>query len=193
MTAALGGPVSLDRLGLRDVPAESVGEAIGEALGAGVLVAVAFEAEMPSAGGGREGTGGVLVVFGGRLLRELTAVSFDGAATFADEPRGAVVPAAPASVGDTFVPVPRPSAAEISTNVQRLLARAKGLRLTVSAEIGRRRVRMADLVRLAPGGTIDLGKDVSRPLDLWIGSRRIGEADAVVVKGHLGVRLRGRR
>ena len=63
--------------------------------------------------------------------------------------------------------------------------------LTLSAEVGRRDVTLRELLGMGLGSTIELGRTVTQPIELWVGSRRIAEADAVVVNDRLGVRLRG--
>jgi len=179
LTATLGGPVSLDRLGLREAPALALAGGLAEALGTADLVAVHFEAEMPAAAPGGGGAGDMLVVFGGRLLKELTSRPA-GLAETVPSATGKI-PAAGAA------PQPHQSAA-----VATLLARARGLTLTVSAEIGRRNVTLRELLGMGIGCTVGVGRAVTQPIELYVGARRIANADAVVVGDRLGVRLRAR-
>ena len=85
LASAWGGPVSLDRLGLRRVPADSVPKILSEALGPGGLVAVRFpgfcrppadlDGTDRAESGRHEDMGEVLVVLGGRLAVDVAGWS----------------------------------------------------------------------------------------------------------------------
>jgi flagellar motor switch protein FliN/FliY len=173
LTASLGGPVILDRLGLREVPAPGLEKALSEALGSAELVAVHFSAEVPAQGAGVGGE--IVAAFGGRLLHELAHVAPVGGETIARRQP----PQSPAH-----------KAPQEST-VSGLVARARGLTFVVSVDVGRLTMPLGELASLRPGSTIDLGKTVTEPLDVWVETRRIASADAVVVGPKLGARLRG--
>ena len=59
----------------------------------------------------------------------------------------------------------------------------------VTVEIGRKRVRIADLVRLGPGSVLELDKAAGEPLDVYVNDRAIARGEAVVVGEHYGVRI----
>jgi flagellar motor switch/type III secretory pathway protein FliN len=183
LTASLGGPVSLDRLGLRDMPLAAVAGALTEALGAGSLVGVQFGCSVAASGSGEKLAGRLMVAFGGRLLKELTTGASPAGETVVSTP-----PAAPVAPSGSSR-----ATGMVTTSIGSLLDRARGLKLSVSADIGRKRVKLGELLNLVPGGAIDLDKTVDQPLELWICNRRVAYVDAVVLGGRLGVKLRSNR
>jgi flagellar motor switch/type III secretory pathway protein FliN len=172
---AWGGPVSLDRLGLRRATPESASQVIFEALGPGGLVVVHFPAKRAGAdGGGPPGTSAppvarleVLAALGGRLVEELLGTRHAGPA--ATQPVGAA--STPRSASD-------------------LIRRARALRVKASADVGGRTMTLGELERLAPGSVIDLGKNVTDPLELRVQGRLIAAGDAVTLQRGFGFRVR---
>ncbi|MHC4504080.1 MAG: FliM/FliN family flagellar motor switch protein [Planctomycetota bacterium] len=188
LTASAGGSVALDRLGLREIPGGQATGLLSEFLGRGELVAVSFTAEIASSGAGaapREGEVGV--VFGGKLAADLAGPSRAASETI-NIPRRSVEPSAKAPLG-MEPPAPAPAAAA-SPELTALLERARGLRLRLSAEVGRRTLTVRDLLGLRRGSSIDLSKSVTEPLELLIGAKRIAVGDAVVLPGGFGLRIR---
>src|SRR5690606_10927019 len=61
------------------------------------------------------------------------------------------------------------------------------VRLTV--EIGRKSMRIAELLRLGPGSVLELNKANGEPLELYANGRLVARDDAVVVGERYGVRL----
>ncbi len=59
----------------------------------------------------------------------------------------------------------------------------------LTVEIGRRRLKIADILRLAPGSVLELDKASGEPLDILANGRVIARGEAVVVGDHYGVRL----
>jgi len=190
LTAAEGGAVSLDRLGLREIPAESAGGALVEALGPLECIAVRFAARRASEappGARRE----VTVVFGGRLVREFAPIGEAGETVVvrAERPApseavGAGESPANGAAGSASPPPPAP-------DPQALVERAKGLPLRLSAELGRRRLPLGELLGLGPGSSIDMGRSVTEPIELRAGGRLVALVDAVLAGGRFGVRVRG--
>ena len=61
--------------------------------------------------------------------------------------------------------------------------------LEISVELGRRRMPLADLLRLTTGSVIELEKLVGEPLDVYANGRLIAEGEAVVIDEQFGVRI----
>jgi flagellar motor switch protein FliN/FliY len=59
----------------------------------------------------------------------------------------------------------------------------------VSVEIGRRRMRIADILRIGQGSVLELDKASGEPLDIYVNNRIVARGEAVVVGDHYGVRL----
>lgn len=63
------------------------------------------------------------------------------------------------------------------------------LELPLTAEIGRRPIRMDEALRLRPGSILDLGKPADDPLEIRVNNRPIGVGRAVKVGESLGIRV----
>ena len=50
-------------------------------------------------------------------------------------------------------------------------------------------MRIADVLKLAPGQTLALSKAAGEPLDLYVNGRLLGRGEAVVVGDRYGVRI----
>jgi flagellar motor switch protein FliN/FliY len=61
--------------------------------------------------------------------------------------------------------------------------------LQVTVEMGRRRLRIAELLSLAKGSIIELDKIAGEPLDIRVNDQLIARGEAVVVNDKFGVRL----
>jgi flagellar motor switch protein FliN/FliY len=59
----------------------------------------------------------------------------------------------------------------------------------VTVELGRRRVRIGEVLRLGPGSVLELSKANGEPLDIYVNDRLIARGEAVVVGERYGVRL----
>jgi len=59
----------------------------------------------------------------------------------------------------------------------------------VTVELGRRRVRIGEVLRLGPGSVLELTKANGEPLDIYVNDRLIARGEAVVVGERYGVRL----
>jgi flagellar motor switch protein FliN/FliY len=61
--------------------------------------------------------------------------------------------------------------------------------VAVTVELGRRQVRIAEVLRLGPGSVLELDKASGEPLDLYVNNRLIARGEAVVVGERYGIRL----
>jgi len=61
--------------------------------------------------------------------------------------------------------------------------------LQVSAELGMTKILVKDLLQLREGSVIELEKLAGEPLDVYVNSRLIARAEAVVVNEKIGLRL----
>ena len=69
------------------------------------------------------------------------------------------------------------------------LALLHDVEVEVTLEIGRRRMRIADVRKLGPGQTLELDKQAGEPLELFVNGRLIGRGEAIVVGDRYGVRI----
>lgn len=69
------------------------------------------------------------------------------------------------------------------------LALLNDVEVEVTLEIGRRRMRIADVCKLGPGQTLELDKQAGEPLELFVNGRLIGRGEAIVVGDRYGVRI----
>lgn len=61
--------------------------------------------------------------------------------------------------------------------------------IELTLEIGRRKMRIADVLKLGPGQVLELDKQAGEPLDLLVNGRLIGRGEAVVVGDRYGIRI----
>jgi flagellar motor switch protein FliN/FliY len=59
----------------------------------------------------------------------------------------------------------------------------------VSVEIGRKKMRIAEILRVGTGSVLELNKMAGEPLDIYVNNRVVARGEAVVVGDHYGVRL----
>jgi flagellar motor switch protein FliN len=59
----------------------------------------------------------------------------------------------------------------------------------ITLEIGRRRLRIADVLKLAAGQTLELSKAAGEPLDILVNGRLLGRGEAIVMGDRYGVRI----
>lgn len=64
-----------------------------------------------------------------------------------------------------------------------------GVELEVTVELGRRRMALADILRLTSGSVLELEKLVGEPLQVFANNRLIAEGEAVVIDEQFGVRI----
>lgn len=61
--------------------------------------------------------------------------------------------------------------------------------LPVTVELGRARLMVQDILKLAPGSVIELDKAAGEPVDLLINDRPIARGEVVVIDENFGIRL----
>ena len=65
----------------------------------------------------------------------------------------------------------------------------RDVEVEITHEIGRRKMRIADVLKLVPGQTLTLSKAAGEPLDLYVNGRLLGHGEAVVLGDRYGVRI----
>jgi len=79
--------------------------------------------------------------------------------------------------------------ATASRNAPRSVEFLLDVPLQVTVELGRTKMRIADLLRLAKGSVVELDKLAGEPLDLRVNGQLIARGEAVIVNDKFGVRL----
>lgn len=59
----------------------------------------------------------------------------------------------------------------------------------LTIELGRKHVKIAEVLRLGPGSVLELDKSNGEPLDVYVNNRLVARGEAVVVGERYGVRL----
>jgi flagellar motor switch protein FliN/FliY len=75
---------------------------------------------------------------------------------------------------------------ETSANAMSLL---RDVEVELTLEIGRRRMRIADVLKLASGHTLELAKAAGEPLDIFVNGRLLGRGEAVILGDRYGVKI----
>jgi flagellar motor switch protein FliN len=65
----------------------------------------------------------------------------------------------------------------------------RDVEVEITLEIGRRRLRIADVLKLSSGQTLELSKAAGEPLDILVNGRLLGRGEAVVMGDRYGVRI----
>ncbi len=65
----------------------------------------------------------------------------------------------------------------------------RNVEVEITLEIGRRRMRIGDVLRLGPGQTVSLTKAAGEPIDLYVNGHLLGRGEAVVVGDRYGVHI----
>ncbi len=65
----------------------------------------------------------------------------------------------------------------------------RDVEVEVTLEIGRKRMKIGDLLRLGTGQTLELEKAAGEPLEIMVNGRRIGRGEAVVLGDRYGLRI----
>lgn len=65
----------------------------------------------------------------------------------------------------------------------------RDVEVEITLEIGRRRMRVADVLRLSPGQTIELPKAAGEPVDIYVNGQLLGRGEVAVVSDRYGVRI----
>jgi flagellar motor switch protein FliN/FliY len=95
------------------------------------------------------------------------------------------------SAGDV-APMPTPNADPSPAPVPRAidsLGFVMDVPVELTVELGRKNVRIADVLRLGPGSVLELTKANGEPLDIFVNNRLVARGEAVVVGERYGIRL----
>jgi flagellar motor switch protein FliN len=65
----------------------------------------------------------------------------------------------------------------------------RDVEVEITLEIGRRRMRIAEVLKLSTGQTLELQKAAGEPLDIFVNGKLLGRGEAVVVGDRYGVRI----
>ncbi len=71
----------------------------------------------------------------------------------------------------------------------RELASVHDIPLQISIEVGRMRLRVRDLMRLASGAVIELKKPAGEPFDVCVNGVSVGRGEVIAVEQTSGVRI----
>ena len=81
--------------------------------------------------------------------------------------------------------VPEPESAASGANLDVVL----DIPVTLSMEVGRRRMTIRDLLKLSQGSVLELDRDVGAPMDVMVNGTLIAQGEVVVVNDRFGIRL----
>jgi len=73
--------------------------------------------------------------------------------------------------------------------VQPSLDMLRDVEVEVTLEIGRKRMRIGDLLKLGAGQTLELDKAAGEPLEIMVNGRVIGRGEAIVVGDRYALRI----
>ncbi len=65
----------------------------------------------------------------------------------------------------------------------------KDVEVEITLEIGRRRMKIDEVLRLSTGPTVELNKAAGEPIDIYVNGQLLGRGEAVVVGDRYGVRI----
>ena len=75
--------------------------------------------------------------------------------------------------------------AEIKTGIDLLM----DVPLQVSVKLGRRKMTVAEVLKLGPGAVLELAKPSGEALDIYVNDRLVAKGEAVMVGERYGVRI----
>lgn len=76
-----------------------------------------------------------------------------------------------------------------STHVPSSIELLKDVPLTVTAELGRTKMMVKDILKFGVGSVIELEKEAGEPVDILVNSKLIAKGEVVEVDGNFGVRI----
>ena len=82
-----------------------------------------------------------------------------------------------------------PIAASAPSGSANPLERVLGVTVQLTVELGRRGLRISEVLDLAPGSTVAFPKSASDPLDIRINGQLVARGEAVVMGDRYGVRI----
>ncbi len=69
------------------------------------------------------------------------------------------------------------------------LERVLDVRIQLAVELGRRRVRISEVLALGPGSVIEFPKSADEPLDVLVNDQLVARGEAVVIGERYGIRI----
>ncbi len=85
---------------------------------------------------------------------------------------------------------PGPSIAPTKANpLDESLERVLSIALTIHVELGRRKIRVGELLRMGVGQVVELDAAAGAPLSIYANNTLIAEGEAVVVGDRYGIRI----
>ena len=69
------------------------------------------------------------------------------------------------------------------------LDRVLDVRIELAVELGRRRVRISEVLAMGPGSVIEFPKSADEPLDIMVNDQLVARGEAVVIGERYGVRI----
>ncbi len=91
--------------------------------------------------------------------------------------------------GSKSVTQEEPTAATHAVRRQPSLELLRDVEVEITLEIGRKRMRIGDLLKLGAGQTLELDKAAGEPLEMMVNGRLIGRGEAVVVGDHYALSI----
>ncbi len=85
-----------------------------------------------------------------------------------------------------FVPLTPAPGREAGGSLNQLL----DVTCTVTAELGRAKLAIGDVLKLNIGSVLELDRSVSDPVDVLVQGVRLARGEVVVVNGHFAVRIK---
>lgn len=142
------------------------------------------------------GAGSLLVAAGLFLGAEHVATVGVGVVAPAESSAVAEAPAAaavdaPAAMDLPEVASPRPNgtAGFASAGGARSLDLLRNVEMNVTAELGRTKMTVADLLSLTPGSVVELDRSAGTPIDILVNGTLIAKGEVVVIDEEFGVRI----
>lgn len=65
----------------------------------------------------------------------------------------------------------------------------KDIPVTISIELGRTRMSLAELLALGPGSVVELNRMVDEPMDVLVNGTLIARGEVVVIDDNFGIRM----
>jgi flagellar motor switch protein FliN/FliY len=69
------------------------------------------------------------------------------------------------------------------------LSRLLSVSVRVTVEVGRARIPLGELVKLAPGSIVELDREAHEPADVLVNGKVVARGEIVTVGSHYGVRI----
>ena len=92
----------------------------------------------------------------------------------------------PQSLKPEALPLTKSEASPVGFDAFHML---RDVEVEITVEIGRRRMRIADVLKLAAGQTLELSKSAGEPLDVYVNGKLLGHGEAVVLGDRYGIRI----